>query len=240
MINGIGLTPIKDLNGNPDKTKNKLWVRFVDPDTLEQLAPEYQVLPGDLSDDQAKWYTPAMPEGTKALMQISLNDLDWQSVPLPRKTYSFTYYESPHITKLHPSFGPVKAKNDGYMEIEGINFKCPESNCNDLMVRFGEPNQGIYMKGTWLNETFIKCKIPKYTKPDVLRVELTLNGKDYTNDGRNYGYFDPYVLNAEPRLISVEGTTVIRIKGFGFVNSSQTQALFSSPNPSTTLLCNGK
>jgi O-glycosyl hydrolase len=108
------------------------------------------------------------------------------------------------------------------------------------MVRFGEPSQGIYMKGTWLNETFIRCKIPKYTKPDVLRVELTLNGKYYTNDGKNYGYFDPYVLNAEPRLISVEGTTIVRIKGFGFVNSSQTQSLYSSPNPSSTLLCNGK
>lgn len=78
----------------------------------------------------------------------------------------------------------MKAKNDEYMEIEGINFKCPESNCNDLMVRFGEPNQGIYVKGTWLNETFVKCRIPKYTKPDVLRVELTLNGKDYTGDGK--------------------------------------------------------
>ena len=88
------------------------------------------------------------------------------------------------------------------------------------MVRFGEPEQGIFVKATLVNETFVRVKIPKYTKPDVLRVELTLNGKDYTNDGKNYGYFDPYVLNAEPRLISVEGTTIVRIKGFGFVNSS--------------------
>lgn len=90
------------------------------------------------------------------------------------------------------------------------------------MVRFGEPDQGIFIKATYLNETFVRVKIPKYTKPDVLRVELTLNSKDYTNDKQNYGYFDPYVLNAEPRLISVEGTTIVRIKGFGFVNSSQT------------------
>ena len=80
------------------------------------------------------------------------------------------------------------------------------------------------MKAVWLNESFVRCKIPKYTKPDVLKVELTLNSKDYTNDGKTYGYFDPYVLNAEPRLISVEGTTKVRIKGFGFVNSSETKA----------------
>jgi hypothetical protein len=87
-----------------------------------------------------------------------------------------------------------------------------------LKVRFGEPpNNAIYYKGKWINETFVECKIPKYTKPDVLRVELTLNEQDYTNDGKTYGYFDPYVLNAYPRLISVEGTTKVRIKGFGFV-----------------------
>lgn len=108
------------------------------------------------------------------------------------------------------------------MDIEGTYLKCPDPHCQDLYVRFGEPDQAILVKATWTNETFVRVRIPKYTKPDVLRVELTLNGKDYTNDGRTYGYFDPYVLNAEPRLISVEGTTIVRIKGFGFVNSSQT------------------
>lgn len=51
-----------------------MWVRFVDPNTGEPLAPEYQVKPEDLTDDQAIWYTPALSEGQKALMQISLND----------------------------------------------------------------------------------------------------------------------------------------------------------------------
>lgn len=35
--------PKRDANGNPDPKKNKAWVRFVDPDTLEPLAPEYEV-----------------------------------------------------------------------------------------------------------------------------------------------------------------------------------------------------
>jgi hypothetical protein len=51
------------------------------------------------------------------------------------------------------------------------------------------------MPGTLVNSNTIKCKIPKYTKPDVLRVELTLNGDDYTNDNRTYGYYDPYVID---------------------------------------------
>lgn len=61
--------------------------------------------------------------------------------------------------------------------------------------------------------------MPKYNRAEVLVVELTLNGKDYTRDGKTYGYFVLF-QSVEPRLISVDGTTVIRIKGHGFVNTT--------------------
>lgn len=38
-INGFGFTPLKDGHGRPDKKRNKMYVRFVDPDTGEELAP---------------------------------------------------------------------------------------------------------------------------------------------------------------------------------------------------------
>jgi hypothetical protein len=149
---------------------------------------------------------------------VSLNNQDWDDVINPNDTHSYEYYAAPHLTKLYPSYGPVKAKNLHIMEIEGTNFECPDENCTDLKVRFGEPPyQGIYVPGTYLNSTFISCPIPKYTKPDVLRVEATFNDEDYTDDGLTYGYYDPYVLNVKPRLISVEGTTKVEIIGFGFV-----------------------
>ena len=56
--------------------------------------------------------------------------------------------------------------------------------------------------------------------PSVLRVELSLNGKDYTNDNQTYGFFDPYVLDVQPRLLSRDGSTKITISGFGFVDSN--------------------
>lgn len=67
-INGLGFTPKRDINGNPDPKRNKMWVRFVDPDTLEPLANETMVNSDDLNDDQAIWYTPAVPAGAKALL----------------------------------------------------------------------------------------------------------------------------------------------------------------------------
>lgn len=38
-INGLGFTPLKDKDGNTDKNRNKMWARFVDPDTLEEIQP---------------------------------------------------------------------------------------------------------------------------------------------------------------------------------------------------------
>lgn len=124
------------------------------------------------------------------------------------------------------------------MEIEGTGFECPDANCTDLKVRFGEPpNHAIYVPGTYLNESFISCPIPKYTMPEVLNVEATFNDEDYTTDGLKYGYYDPYVLNARPRLISVEGTTKVEIIGFGFVLSNQTKSLFDAPGTDRFLYC---
>jgi hypothetical protein len=42
----------------------------------------------------------------------------------------------------------------------------------------------------------IIAKIPKYTTPDVLKVEVSMNGLDFTNDNKTYGYFDPYLIDA--------------------------------------------
>jgi hypothetical protein len=89
-------------------------------------------------------------------------------------------------------------------------------------VRFGDPetDNAIYVKGEKIADDKVMVKVPKYAKPDVLQVEVTFNGEDYTHDNQTYGFFDPYVLDVQPRLISAKGTTRVRLFGFGFVNSS--------------------
>ena len=238
-IHGIGFTPRKDDKGLTDMTKNRMWVRFVDPDSKQVLAPPTEVKTEELSDDEAVWYTPALPANTFALMQLSLNNADWQDVPISGKSHSFTYFESPHITKLNPSFGPVKHKELLIMDIEGKNFKCPEPTCADLSVRFGDADLAIFVKGQWVNENLIQVKVPRYTKPQVLKVELTLNGKDWTNDGFTYGYFDPFIIRAEPALVSIDGTTKIKLIGFGFVNSKSSKSLVRTPS-NQVLVCPDK
>lgn len=121
---------------------------------------------------------------------------------------------------VDPKFGPVKNPLNESVDITGKNFKCPDSECKDLYVRFGDPKHGIKVKGEKIDSTTVRCVIPKYTKPDVLQVELTFNDQDYTNDNKTYGFFDPFVLDVQPRLIHVRGSTRVRLYGFGFVNST--------------------
>lgn len=152
----------------------------------------------------------------------------------PNSDYSFTYYEAPHITGISPTFGPVKDENIE-MTIDGKDFICPDPACKHLRVRFGEHPHAIYMPATLESPSRIKVKVPKYTKPDVLRVELTLNGADYTHDNKTYGFYDPYVIDVQPRLISVDGSTQVTIRGIGFVDSGETKGKFT--NSTAALQC---
>ena len=126
------------------------------------------------------------------------------------------------------------------MEITGSNFKCPEEGC-DLKCKFGEEPFAMFTKGTVISETKIHCPIPKYAQPEILRVEVTLNGEDYTNDKHTYGYYDPFILNVHPRLINPNGTTEITLYGYGFVNSTSTKNLkVRYDNPENKIKCSNK
>jgi hypothetical protein len=81
----------------------------------------------------------------------------------------------------------------------------------------------------------VKCQVPEYTKPDVLFLEMTINGESYTSDNQTFGFFDPFVLDANPRLISTDGSTKVEVKGIGFVDSGSTRAAFR--NRTNEIVC---
>ena len=213
--------------------KDQLFIRFVDPSSKQELAPATEVNADQLHVDALSWTTPSVHAAQDALLQISLNKQDWVDVKDPADDKSFGFYASPHITSIYPSYGQlpqgnVKAAKGVSVEVTGSGFECFDD-CSDLLCRFGNsPSQYIYVKGDFVDSTSIKCKVPEYTKPDVLKIEVTINGESYTSDNRTYGFFDPFVLDAEPRLIATDGSTLVAIKGIGFVDSSESKALFSN------------
>ena len=237
QVMGKGFTPFKDDNG--DTFIRPLYVRLVNTANNESVSEPIEIT--ELQDNAFNFTTPPADVDTQCIMQVGFNKVDWVDVLIPaNSTYSYKYYQGPQITDLQPRYGPVKAVTDQIIDLTGTNFNCPEPTCSDLTVRFGNSEYDYqYFKGTWVSSTLIKCKVPRYSKPDVLHVELTLNGQDYTNDNFTYGYFDPYILNVYPKLLHKSGSTRVRIYGFGFVDAtgSYLKALYNAPNQ--TLLCSG-
>lgn len=185
----------------------------------------------NLTNDQFVFFTPPCPtESKRLILETSWNGKDWQPIIPAGKNYSYEYYDAPEVTSVNPHFGPVKSPNNETITITGKNFVCPNADCSNLKVRFGDPDFGIYVPGTWIDEQHVKCDVPKYTKPDVLPVEVSTDGHDYTNNGVTYGFFDAYLLDVEPRLISRLGGTPLVLSGFGFVNAGEgeTKVKFSS------------
>ena len=190
------------------------------------LAGPFLVDEDDYNNDQVDLISPPEPAGTKGLIEFSMNKQNWIVVKSPLMDYSFMWYDSPHVVSLYPTFGPVKNTKNLTMSIHGTNFRCPEDDCKDLKVRFGKPPEAIYVKGELIEAGVVTCLVPKYTKPDVLEVEVSFNGYDYTNDNLTFGYYDPYVIDVEPRLLATDGTTDIVVKGLGFVDSGETKVKY--------------
>jgi hypothetical protein len=154
-------------------------------------------------------------------------------------TYSFQYYQSPHITALNPIYGPVKNPDNINLTLSGTNFVCPNGDCSKIFVKFFDSQQNkIVVPGILVSSSSVVCNIPKYTKPDVLNVEITFNGVDYTSDNKTYGYYDPYLIDVKPRLISRDGSTKLTLIGLGFADSGEISVSFN--NVSNPISCNGQ
>jgi hypothetical protein len=165
-------------------------------------------------------------------MQVSLNNQDWHDATDPNG--GFEFYPSPHVTRVDPPYGSLAAREteeqivtltgSGYLDV-GSDLKCRWGN---------DQGQYLYTVAEYNSGEQIKCPVPVYTKPDVLKVEVTVNDQSYTSDNQTYGFFDPFCIDANPKLLSVDGTTRVNVTGIGFVNSEHTAVLYNNRfNPVT-------
>ena len=93
----------------------------------------------DINDEEFFFRTPPAVLDTKAIKEISYNNQDWQKVIPPNETYSYKYYNVSKIENISPPYGPVKSPNNEKITLSGKNFNCPDPDCKDLYVRFGDP-----------------------------------------------------------------------------------------------------
>ena len=83
--------------------------------------------------------------------------------------------------------------------------------------------------------------MPQYVKPDVMPVEISFNGEDFTNSNLTYNFFDPFLLSIVPPIVPVSKSVILTLKGFGFVQIDNQNILvkFTTAN-NGELSCNGQ
>lgn len=220
-IRGRGFLPKKFENGTFEETP--VYVRMLESGSRQPLGPTTKA--EKVENEEIQWKAPPAPSGTKGIISLSLNNHQFYELYHSNTDYSFEYLSSPFVSSIDPAFGAVRHADSITIDVHGKNFDCPSAGCDSVKCKFGKDPNSIIVKGIRMSSDLIKCPLPNYPQPDVLDVEVSMNGKDYSNNGKQFGYFDPFVLHVEPKLISKTGSTKVEIKGFGFVDSSKVGGL---------------
>ena len=232
-ITGFGFTPFKDNDGKP--AKRPVWIRLRKYNATNVVTKSK---PADYVDNENIHWTAPPGEGeTHHIMELSLNDEDFYPIIPINESYSYTYYSSPRVDNLYPTFGPLGHSSEIMLFIKGRNFNCYDDNCTHVSCRFSKGDEAIYVPAKRISPTEIHCQVPKYNRPDVVPVEISLDDEYYTSDNKEFGFYDPFVWNVKPKMVSRKGNTTIRIHGYGFVNTTGTSLKVRYGLANRRLLC---
>jgi len=136
-----------------------------------------------------------------------LSNLDFSS-----QAALFQVSAPPHVTSVHPSFGPKTGGTK--ISISGTGFE----NSPTLQCTFGQ----VTTKAIFSNETYILCETP-VSPAGLYPVTVSTNGQDfYSGDQQLYGFVtDGNITSLYPRSGLIYGGTTVFVTGWGFVNSTE-------------------
>lgn len=146
-----------------------------------------------------------------------------------RDTRYFWYYNFPTIEKLVPNRGP----EDGgtVITLEGRNFYPFKDylgeidNTVDTWCAFPELKKRIHAIVT--NSTTATCVAPPADGHRQTKVEITLNGVEYTEDENIFYYYKPpNLFDLYPRMGPVRGGTKVLVTGSNFEDTGEIQCDF--------------
>ena len=228
------------INSNETAAMTEIYVGFNNTETGEFIGNTKAY---EINLNEIKTLTPAAPAGTRATLSISKNNVNFVPITGIGKTLSdnyYTYYEAPEVVSVNPNYGPVKSAKERHLTVSGRNFNCEDSSCDGLKCKFGTKPFPIFTNAEWINASNIKCVIPQLSRPEIVEVEVSLNGIDYTHNEKKYSYYDAFVLDIAPHIGKPGGGTPISVKGYGFADTGPTQLLCRFGSEEAPLLCSGK
>ena len=146
----------------------------------------------------------------------------------------FTYYRSPSVLSISPTFGFLEGGEDvmisGHYFRKGVGLSC----------LFGDV---VSPKTTWLSGTKIRCISPVAANTTEMAIRVTNNGADYSDEDSAPQYsftHRPDASKVEPAIVQWYNSTIVTVTGKGLAkvsscrygNNNETYPAFNITNNS--------
>lgn len=114
------------------------------------------------------------------------------------------------ISSVSPQYGLEEGGN--LVVLSGENFHAHAH--STAQCRFG----AIRVEAFVVSPHHIECIAPKAVSPGPVRLDLSMNGKEWTDESHFYTYEIPFdIFEVEPQIISSAGNAIVHIHGTNFL-----------------------
>lgn len=149
------------------------------------------------------------------VVEVTLNGVDYSA-----DGAMFTHLRKPYVLSIDPTSGTTYGGTSVFLS--GEHFLESER----LACRFGE----LVVPAQWMSEELLQCNSPPIPDNNVVFVEITTDGHDFTSSGITFSFHRTKVLGFFPSLGSTSGGTLVSIFGEGFYFSSDFVVRFGQRN----------
>lgn len=171
---------------------------------------------------------------TPSPIQISLNGVDFHNTD-----FEFSYYERPELLDIQPRSG--NADGGTLIYLKGLKFSNLTQNSNQVRCRFRqiadpEKNQtwdddnapSKFIPAYFVEKDTMRCASPAgWNGGDKVRIDLTLNGADYTEKSFVFTIFS--IFGSFPRSAPADQQNqYIQVRGKGFNEDQKITCLMNN------------
>ena len=172
-------------------------------ESLDLQVPATYVSPAELT-----CVLPPSPANIVYLRVLTKYGSD-NSVARSKDSIRFEYVASLKISSLVPNHGSKNGNTEVKIVGEGFSMSKP------MTCRFGESDVEAVIKSS----TLVSCRTPKVSETGSVPVSLYLND-ELLAGGMTFEFIEtPTILSVTPAVGDITGTTILSIKGTGFVYS---------------------
>nr|CCA22724.1 conserved hypothetical protein [Albugo laibachii Nc14] len=125
--------------------------------------------------------------------------------------YRFLYMPAPDIHEILPIEGDMRGST--LVTVHGKHFIPDGGRSAEAWCRFGDTKVRVIARS---NQT-ISCYSPQSESPQIVPFEISINGVDYTDNGKYYEHVrTPKVLIMHPSMGPMEGNTFLTLSGYHY------------------------